>query len=122
MRTLLERGCPEQATDARYFLAGRYTEWAELAELIEAAAGFPIRRVKVNPSVLRAVGSICDVIKHVIPFSFPATREAMEYVTRWTPASSAKIESELGVKHRDIEETLRDTVNWMRSAGYVRPL
>lgn len=120
-RTLLERGCPETSAQARYLLAGRYTAWAELADLIEAAAGSRLRRLKVNPRVMRSAGSICDAIKHVFPFEFPLTREAAEYVTRWTPASSAKIERELGIRSRDIEVTLRDTVAWMRAAGHVRP-
>ncbi len=119
-RMLLERGSPDVATDGRYFLAGRYTAWAELAELLEAAAGIRLRRVGVNSSLLRAAGSVCDVVKHVFPFSFPMTREAMEYVTRWTPASSAKIERELGMKHRDVAETLRDTIAWMRAEGHVK--
>ena len=121
-RMLLERRCPERATDARYLLAGRYAEWEELAELLEAAAGIPLRRVRVNPRLLRAAGTICDVIKHVIPFTFPFTREGMEYATRWTPASNAKLEAELGLTPRDLQETLRDTIAWLRSAGHLDPL
>jgi dihydroflavonol-4-reductase len=120
-RLLLERGCPSTPQAARYLTTGHFQSWADIADLLEAATGRRVRRISAPPGLLLALGSLCDKIKHFVPFEFPMTREAMTYVTQWAIADASKLQSELDISFRELEATYGDTIKGMRDAKHMKP-
>ena len=68
---------------------------------------------------MRAVGRAADVVKGVVPFDLPLTLEAMQFATCWPTADGSPAQTELGVRYRDLEETLADTYRWLHDAGHL---
>ena len=106
---------------ARYPAAAEMCSWAEIYALLVELTGNRVRRLRVPGRLLRAAGSVGDVVKLVHDFNFPLTRDAMEFTTLWPGADAARTTRELGVSFRDVAETFRDTVSWMYGAGHLTP-
>lgn len=119
-RLLLERGAPAQRELGRYLLGGHYYPWAEMANLLEHCANRKLLRLKMPGSVWIGIGIVFDAVKAVLPFDFPLTRESTTLVSRWVPVSSEKIKQELGFQFRSGEETVSDTIRWLRKASHVK--
>ncbi len=106
---------------ARYAAAGEMLSWKETYELLDDITGVRvIRRPRIGGPALRALGSVGDLVKRVVDFSFPLTRDSMEYATRWPGASGARTTEELGVSFRPSSETYRDTLRWMFDEGHLQ--
>jgi dihydroflavonol-4-reductase len=106
---------------ARYPAAAEMCSWAEIYALLVELTGNRVRRLRVPGRLLRAAGSVGDVVKLVHDFNFPLTRDAMEFTTLWPGADAGRTTRELGVSFRDVAETFRDTVSWMYGAGHLTP-
>jgi len=105
----------------RYVAAGEMRSWPETYALLDRITGGRfIRRPWIPGPVLRALGSLGDVVKRVYDFNWPLTRDAMEFATRWPGASGERTTRELGVTFRPSEETYRDTLRWMYEAGHLQ--
>ncbi len=103
----------------RYAAAGEMLAWSELFPLLDSLTGTRVRRIRVPGRLLRAAGSVGDVIKRVYDFSFPLTRDSMEFATQWPGADASRTEKELGLVFRPARETYRDTLVWMYRAGHL---
>jgi hypothetical protein len=93
--------------------------WDEFVSLLDRLTGRRIRRITVPGWLLRAAGSVGDVVKRVYDFDFPMTRDAMEFTTRWPGADAQRTTRELEMDFRDVADTLRDTLVWMYRAGHL---
>jgi hypothetical protein len=67
--------------------------------------------------LLRSLGSAGDLVHHVIPFSFPLSREAMETASLMVPMDDQATIDDLGVAFRSPRETLRDAYQWLYDSG-----
>lgn len=103
----------------RYPAAGSMLSWGETYALAERLTGTRIRRVSVPGNVMRAFGTVGDVVKRVYDFNFPLTRDSMEFATQWPGADASRTTDELGVKFRSLEETYTDTLRWLHRAGHL---
>jgi len=119
-RLMLERGVPSDPTEARFIIGGHYYEWRRLGQALDEVMGKRLFKFWMPDPVWLAMGILLDVIKKIIPVDFPLTEEAAVFVTRWTPASSAKAEQQLGLRFRPGADTLRDTAVWMYRAGHLK--
>lgn len=104
---------------SRFLLGGHFLDWHEVADLCDAVTGCRVRRIPIPGSLVRALGSLGDLVKRVIDFDFPLTREAMEFATLLTPIDSARTVRELGVEFRPARDTCADALRWMAAAGLV---
>jgi len=104
---------------ARWIAGGPYLSWPNLAERLRTITGRRIPIVSVPGALLRGFGRVGDAVKHVVPFEFPLTREAMTTATRWPGVDSTRTVAELGVAFRNPSETLADTTTWMHEAGHL---
>ncbi len=104
---------------SRYAAAGPMLSWPDTHRVLDELTGKWTRRVPIPGPVFRAMGSVGDLIKHFYDFSFPLTRDAMEYATRWPGCSGERTARELGVSFRDAKESYRDTLRWMYEAGHL---
>ena len=103
----------------RYPAAGPMLPWAEVYELLDAITGTRIRRIRVPGAVMRAAGTLGDLVKRIYDFNFPLTRDSMEFATRWPGADASRTSRELGIVFRPPEDSYRDTLRWMHRAGHL---
>jgi dihydroflavonol-4-reductase len=102
-----------------YAAAAEMLPWADVYDLLDRLTGARLRRLVVPGWLMRAAGSVGDVVKRVYDFNFPLTRDSMEFATRWPGADATRTTRELGLVFRPIEETYRDTLRWMHRAGHL---
>jgi nucleoside-diphosphate-sugar epimerase len=103
----------------RYAAAAELLPWAEIYELLDRLTGTRVRRFAVPGWLMRAAGSVGDVVKRVYDFNFPLTRDSMEFATQWPGADATRTTRELGLAFRPVAETYRDTLAWMYRAGHL---
>jgi nucleoside-diphosphate-sugar epimerase len=103
----------------RYAAAAEMLPWAEIYPLLDRITGGRVRRFAVSGRLMRAAGSVGDVVKRFYDFNFPLTRDSMEFATQWPGADAERTTRELGLAFRPIEETYRDTLAWMYRAGHL---
>jgi len=104
----------------RHVAAGPCLTWPETFDLLDEITGLRVRRPKISGRMMRAAGSVGDVLKRVYDFNFPLTRDGMEYATQWPGADGSATTEELGVVFRSARETYSDTLLWMYGAGHLR--
>ena len=103
----------------RYGAAGEMLTWNDVYPLLDSLTGGRVRRFRVSGSLLRAAGSVGDLVKRVYDFNFPLTRDSMEFATQWPGADASRTEKDLGLVFRPARETYRDTLTWMYRAGHL---
>lgn len=118
-RFLLEHGAPAKAVEARYVVAGHFHPWDEMVAIVQGITGQRLRVMRAPGAVFRLFGRLCDVIRKVIPISFPMSTESMIVVTQWSPADNSRIERLSGIRFRPTEETFRDTIAWQVEDGQI---
>jgi nucleoside-diphosphate-sugar epimerase len=104
-----------------YVAAGPMLSWPETYGVLESVTGQPIRRISIPGPLFRAMGTVGDLVKRVRDFSFPLTRDAMEYATQWPGCSADDTTRELGIGFRDARTSFADTLRWMMEAGHLEP-
>lgn len=109
----------EAARPGGFIAAGHFFGWDALADVLGELAGRRIRRVPVNPRLLRAIGSLGDLVKRVVPFDYPLTRESMEMVTQMRDVASSPELAALGTRFRDPRETYRDALRALHAGGHL---
>jgi nucleoside-diphosphate-sugar epimerase len=103
----------------RYLAPGTFISWPDLARLLEKLTGERPRAFRVPGSVLRTAGRITDLLRVLFPIELPLSLESATYITKWSPIESSKDFERLGVRFRNLEETIGDTVRWLRAAGQL---
>jgi nucleoside-diphosphate-sugar epimerase len=105
----------------RYVAAGPMLTWPDTYRLLDEITGKRIWRFPIPGPLFRLLGSLGDLMKkHVYDFSFPLTRDAMEYATQWPGCSGERTTRELGIEFRSAHETYHDTVQWLYNAGHLK--
>lgn len=104
---------------ARYLAAGTFVSWKEIADIMEATTGVRPRTVRVPGAVLRVVAGFLDLVRRVMPVELPLTAESAMYVTKWDPVPNSKALEAMGVRLRDVSESLGDAARWIREAGHM---
>ena len=87
--------------------------------ILDEVTGKWIWRFPMPGALFRLLGTVGDWIKHVYDFSFPLSRDAMEFATRWPGTSAERTTRELGITFRDAHATYADTLRWLYEAGYL---
>jgi dihydroflavonol-4-reductase len=104
----------------RYAAAGPMLPWPDLYRILDEVTETRVWRFPIPGPVFRGLGTVGDVIKRVYDFSFPLTRDGMEFATRWPGASGEQTTRELNVSFRGAHESLTDTLRWMYEAGHLK--
>jgi len=103
----------------RYVVSGGYLAWTDAIALMDELTGRRVRRVRVSGPLLRRLGRLGDLVKHVYPFDFPLSGEAMEFATQWPGVVRSPAIDALGIGFRDARETYADTIRWLFRAGHL---
>ncbi len=114
---LLESDLPQ----GRFIAAGPYHAWPSLYAAVERVTGRRLPRYHVPGALMRGIGRVVDAVRTRVPFELPIpiTREAMEFATCWPTADGSPAQRDLGLRYRDLDDTLADTYRWMLAAGHV---
>lgn len=116
-RQVLEEGAPSD----RYVLGGHYLSWRELAGVLESLTGTRILKLPVSGAFMRFAGGLADRLARFLPEDFPITREGLTYATNWVTMDNSRVERELGLAFRPVEETLADSIRWLVAEGHLTP-
>ena len=107
------------APAGRYLLPGPYLPWAELADLLDDAAGRPLARVRARGWMFRALGHWYDLKRSVTRVDSPISAETMRYSTQWPRVRTSPAHAALGLRYRPPAETFADTLRWLVAAGHL---
>jgi hypothetical protein len=107
------------AAPGRYVVSGCYLPWVDAIALMDELTGTRVRRVRIDGRLLRWLGRVGDLVKHVYPFDFPLSSEAMDFATQWPGVVRSPAIDALGIRFRDGRETYADTIRWLYRAGHV---
>jgi nucleoside-diphosphate-sugar epimerase len=119
-RWLLENPPMGDFENHRYIMGGHYYSWREFHGLLQEISGREIPAPSVPGWLLRSAGRVLDAIRRVYPIASPLSSEAMAIMTQCAPVSSEKLIRASGLQFRPAEETLRDTLEWLLEAGYLK--
>lgn len=100
----------------RYILGGDNLTIRELAELVLRLIGRRARIVGVPNWFARPMSRAVARLHVPMPFN----PHVVAYATRYWFVDSSRARSELGVRFRGAEETIRSTMEWLVQAGYLR--
>lgn len=117
---LIEKETSKSPTQERYMIAGHFVPWNELANQIENAMSKKINRIKVPGFVFRLLGSLVDFTRRFVNINYPISREAMDIVTLLPEASSQKLLNTTGMSFTNPEDTVSDTIEWMKKNGHIK--
>jgi len=118
MIRVAERG----ARGERYIAAGRPMKMAEVFKTLEKVSGIPAPRSKVPMAVLYAIGGLGELQARL--FRRPALIswamvQLIAHEGNRNKYDHSKSERELGIRFRNVEQTLQDEIEWFREQGML---
>lgn len=113
----IERGRSGEA----YLASGNYLEITELFAQIESISGTYNRRMNLPLWLARAAGEVTELWGQTAHQDVMFTKGSIEILQIDARIDSAKAEEDLGYRSRPVEETLRDTINWLTLGSAVNP-
>lgn len=114
--------CLQPGQGPRRFMAGGdLTPLPEIAAIIRDLTG---RRFPVLPTpgvVLRGLGAVSDLARHVVPYDTVFTREGMQLLTLVKPTDDSAVHDQLGVAYRPARESIDASLRSLLAAGQLSP-
>lgn len=114
---MLQRGLGAR----RYLVTGLDTPAEDLRQALRLLTSRRLPAVRSPQSMTLASGRIADAVQRILPIRLPVGYEG-PYILSSTPRSgtdTSRTRSELRVSPPPLEQTLRDTVAWMVTAGHL---
>ena len=111
----------EAKQTGRFLVGGQFLSWDEIAAELDAVLGRPVRRMKAPAPLLRAMGSLVDLVRRFRPVDSLISREGMDHATRMRPLPNTPALAQFGVRLRPLRETFEDTARWMLATGRLKP-
>lgn len=111
----------EDGGTGRFLLPGPYCRWSELADIIERVSGARLQRIAASGWKLRLIGRLLDIVRLFKTVDSPITAEMMRYATLWPKIDNSEELARRGIVLRATDETFADSLQWMLSAGYLKP-
>jgi nucleoside-diphosphate-sugar epimerase len=110
-----------RAIGQTYILGGpRYTTIRELAETAARAVGAPLRRGHIPVAPVLAAAVLCEWLCKPLGIEPPLYPRRLDFFIKNRAFSSDKARRELGYDPKiDLEEGLRRTADWYRTAGWL---
>lgn len=118
-RLMLEAPLESDLCQQRYIVGGHFLNWKQFAAVAQAAGGDKVSSIYLPAKLFRGLGLLFDLIRKVIPISYPISYEAAVMVTKMPECDSSKLVSKTGITFRPIEETFTDTLAWLKQAGHL---
>ena len=106
-----ERGRPGE----RYILGGTYYSLGEVLQLLGKVTGIPAPTLSIPYGVAFTIAAVAETWARLTGTPTVMTVEGVRTLAASLSVSSAKAQRELGATFRPFEDTLRDTVAWVRA-------
>ena len=104
----------------RIVCGGHFLTPPLIARHLHRLTGRKFLVLPVPAVVLRGASVLLDAVSRILPrLENPFTHEAMVYFTQMPPTDDSAVVRELGIRYRDIEETLRESILAARDAGLL---
>ncbi|MFY1828850.1 SDR family oxidoreductase [Myxococcus fulvus] len=98
----------------RYLVGGEFVDLRTLTRTIEAVSGIPAPRRVLPHALALTLGALAQTWARLTGGETALTVEGVRVMHAKLRVDSSKAKRELGVRFRPLEETLRDTVDWLR--------
>jgi dihydroflavonol-4-reductase len=98
----------------RYLLSGHNVTTNQLLEQAAAIAGVRAPRFEPPMVVVNAIAGVVEIVSRLIGKPAPITRRVLQIVGRYAWYDTTRARTELGWKPRSFEQTLDDTIRWLR--------
>jgi nucleoside-diphosphate-sugar epimerase len=108
---------------SRYIVAGKPMTMAEIFATLEKVSGVPAPRSKFPMAALYLIGGLSELQARLTgtPALLSwATVQLIAHEGSRNEYDHTKSERELGIRFRDVEETLQDEIEWFKGQGLVR--
>jgi dihydroflavonol-4-reductase len=106
----------------RYLAAGRAVSMADLFNALEQVSGIRAPRNKVPMAAVYVIGAISElrarITRQPVLISWALVQLLVKESGR-QHFDHRKSERELGIRFREIQETLRDAIGWFKANGYA---
>jgi nucleoside-diphosphate-sugar epimerase len=116
---LIEKFPRGEKSAYRFILGGHYLPWAQLRDALQAATGVKPPAMPLPAALLRTAAALVDTLQKIRPFPAQLSGEAVEFMTRWVMADSARVLAHTGLAFRPAQNTLIDTLTWLAEAGHL---
>jgi UDP-glucose 4-epimerase len=107
---VLERGRGPR----RYLCAGNLIRFDDALDAVEQATGRPVRRVRIRPRTLRALGRASDLAARWLPMAATFSYEGARVMTALSRTDDARTREELGLAWRPAAETLGASIEGLQ--------
>ncbi len=115
---LIGRLVDDEAAPPRVMAGGTYLSWPDLLATVGRVTGRDRRTIPIPGPMLRAMGTIGDLAKQVVPRQTKWTREGMETATR-SPRYDSDATVERYGAFRPADVTIAVTIEWLHRAGHL---
>lgn len=105
------------APGQRYLLSGENVTYSQFSARASEVAGRKPPRLRLPPWLLRVAVSGLGVVSTIRRRPAPVAREVLQILHRYAWYDTTRARTELGWTPRPLDETLRDTVRWLRHEG-----
>jgi dihydroflavonol-4-reductase len=105
------------ASGQRYLLSGENVTASEFASRVATAAGVKPPRFQLPAWLLYAAVSGVEAVSAVRRKPAPITRDVLQALNRYAWYNTTRARTELGWASRPLDETLDDTIRWLRQGG-----
>jgi nucleoside-diphosphate-sugar epimerase len=117
---LLARAVEPGRGPRRYLAGGQYLSWTDWTDLLSEAAGVDVRRQDVSVQQMVDLGrDFDDQRQRGQVVDIPLSEEVALIMTGYVPTDDSLTLQDLDMSYRPLLETLRDTVEYLRSIGRV---
>jgi dihydroflavonol-4-reductase len=101
----------------RYLLTGENVTADQLLERSARIAGVRAPRWKPPMFLTRGAIGMLELVSRLRGRPAPVTRDLLQVFNRYAWYDATKAQTELGWTRRPLEQTLRDTIEWLRKRG-----
>lgn len=99
----------------RYLLSGENLTVNQLLEQVASIAGVRAPHFTPPTILLRVLVGLLELVSSIRGKPAPLTREALQIIGRYAWYDTSKARAELGWSSRPLNETLTDTIRWLRN-------
>jgi dihydroflavonol-4-reductase len=103
----------------RYIVPGHRGDGRAIFGALRAVTGRRLRHVRLPAAAMLPFTAMASSAQRVLPFHVPAEHEGATVLYHDTSYDDSRARVELGVQPRPLEETVRDAVRWLHSAGHI---
>lgn len=97
----------------RYLAVGQTVPMNQVQTMVAESGGTKPPRGIAPGRLLLGLGRVADLVQRVVPVRLPVNYQAPWTLVNGAPVDATATERALGVRFRDAEESIRDTVRWL---------